>query len=118
MEELITALEQMGCDMQSTLLRFLDDKEFYVECLTDMLADEGFARLKTELEKEDAKAAFATAHMLKGIIANMGIQSMFDIIVRIVEPLRDGNASGLMPLYEELMAEKAKYDALAENQSA
>ena len=115
MEELINALEKMGCDMKSTLLRFLGDEEFYAECLTDMLADEGFARLGTELEAEDAKAAFATAHMLKGIISNMGIRSMLDIIVQIVEPLRGGNAAGLMPLYEELMSEKAKYDALVAN---
>lgn len=117
MEELINALEQMGCDMKSTLLRFLGDEEFYAECLKDMLADEGFARLGKELEAEETEAAFATAHMLKGIISNMGIQSMFDIIVQIVEPLRGGNVSGLMPVYDELMTEKARYDALAAKQS-
>lgn len=112
MDELVKALEEMGCDMTSTLSRFLDDREFYAECLTEMLADEGFARLGTELEAQDAQAAFATAHMLKGIIANMGIYSMLDGIVKIVEPLRGGNASGLMPVYESLMADKKKYDEL------
>lgn len=112
MEELIEELEKMGCDMKSTLSRFLDDREFYAECLQDMLTDDGFERLGNELAAEDAKAAFATAHMLKGIIANMGIRSMFEIIVEIVEPLRSGSAVGLMPVYENLMSEKKKYEAL------
>lgn len=112
MEELMRVLEEMGCDMKATLSRFLDDTEFYAECLKEMLSDEGFARLGKELEAENVKEAFATAHMLKGIIANMGIHSMSGIIVKLVEPLRGGSAADLMPLYEELMADKARYDAL------
>lgn len=112
MDELVNGLQNMDCDMQSTLSRFLDDTEFYAECLSEMLNDGGFEQLERELQREDAQAAFATAHMLKGIIANLGITSMFEIVVKMVEPLRAGQAAGLMPVYEELMADKMRYDTL------
>ncbi|MDE5965784.1 MAG: Hpt domain-containing protein [Lachnospiraceae bacterium] len=119
MDDFMKELEQLGCNMQSTLSRFLDDRDFYVECYTEMLADEGFARLGRELQAENMEAAFKTAHMLKGMIANMGLESMGTHIGKLVEALRTQQRScaELMPGYEELMAEKAKYDALVEKYS-
>lgn len=119
MEDFIKELEQMGCNMQSTLSRFLDDRDFYVECYTEMLKDEGFARLGRELQDENMEEAFRTAHMLKGMIANMGLESMLALIAKLVEALRikQGSCAGLVSSYEGLMAEKAKYDALVEKYS-
>lgn len=83
------------------MARFLDDEEFYVMILNQMLEDPGFAQLETQLSGTDVKAAFDTAHMLKGIIANCGITPMFDEIVKIVEPLRAGNIEGLLPYFKK-----------------
>lgn len=114
MDDFIKELEQMGCNMQTTLSRFLDDRDFYAECYTEMLADAGFAKLGQELQAEDMEEAFKTAHMLKGMIANMGLEPMLAHIVGMVEALRirQGSCAELMPDYEGLMAEKEKYDAL------
>ncbi len=116
MDEFMKELEQMGCNLQSTLSRFLDDKDFYVECYKEMLQDEGFERLGREMEAGDTEEAFKTSHMLKGMIANMGLESMWSIIVKLVDPLRVKGKpiAELMPFYEELLAEKEKYAALIE----
>ena len=55
-----------------------------------MLSDPAFEKLGEELRGQETHAAFDTAHMLKGIIGNCGITPMYEIIVRIVEPLRKG----------------------------
>lgn len=95
-------LKDFGCtDLKSTMARFLDDEEFYVMILNQMLEDPGFAQLETQLSGTDVKAVFDTAHMLKGIIANCGIMPMFDEIVKIVEPLRAGNIEGLLPYFKK-----------------
>lgn len=36
----------------------------------------------------------------------MGLDSMLDIVVELVEPLRNGMIDGLSPTYERLIAEK------------
>lgn len=112
MSKLTEQLELMGCDMEGALNRFLNDEEFYEECYGDVLVDPAFGKLKEALEAKDAETAFQCAHTLKGVISNMGLTSMYDIIIRIVEPLRNGNAENLMPIYDELMKDFERYKAL------
>ncbi len=112
MDELIIELEQRGCDMEATLERFLDDKEFYRDCLLSVLSDSNFDILGDYLKSHDIKGAFECAHTIKGLIANMGIEELNDIIVRIVEPLRSSQDEGLIEVYDELMEKKKIYDEL------
>ena len=64
-------------------------------------------------EQNDITKAFEAAHSLKGTLGNMGLTPMYEIIIQIVEPLRDGNIDGiaekhqlLMEKYNELLAIK------------
>lgn len=112
MSKLIDELSVMGCDMKVTMERFMDDEEFYAQCFESMLTDEGFEKLGEALKTHDIDVAFDIAHMLKGIIVNMGITSLYETIVPIVESLRKRNDAGLEPAYKELMAEREKYRSL------
>ena len=112
MDELIMELEKRGCDMKATLERFIDDKEFYRDCLLSVLSDSNFNMLGDLLKSHDIKGAFDCAHTIKGLIANMGIEELNNIIVRIVEPLRSGQDEGLIEVYNELMEKKKVYDEL------
>ncbi len=80
-------LEAWGCDVTGALERCLDDKEFYVECLEMLIADENFELLGDYLKAGDSVNAFNAAHTLKGIAGNMGITPMMAIVSSIVEPL-------------------------------
>ena len=44
------------------------------------------------------------------LFRSMGLDSMLDIVVELVEPLRNGMIDGLSPTYERLIAEKKTYD--------
>lgn len=112
MSELTDKLQSMGCDMDGALNRFLQDENFYLDCYKQVLDDEAFGKLKEALENKQTEEAFHYAHTLKGVIANMGLTPLYNIVVRIVEPLRAGSIENLMPIYEELMTEREKYKAL------
>ena len=112
MNKVVEKLRQLGCDMDVTLERFLDDEEFYVSCFEQMLDDESFKMLGKYLDSHDIKKAFDCAHTIIGLASNMGLDSLYDIIIKIVEPLRAGSDEGLKPVYEDLLNEKQKYSSL------
>lgn len=112
MSGLLESLKDWGCDIDGALERFVGDEELYVTCLNTVLIDKAFAGLGDALSKGEIKETFDYAHTLKGVLANMGLTPMFDISVRIVEPLRAGKAENLMPIYEELLQAKDKLEAL------
>ncbi|MDY6296345.1 MAG: Hpt domain-containing protein, partial [Schwartzia succinivorans] len=58
--------------------------------------------------------AFRHAHTLKGLTANMGLTPLYDLVVKIVEPLREGNCKPeLKKIYDELMEQMKVYRILA-----
>lgn len=103
---ILDALRDWGCDVEGALGRFVGDEELYHMCLNTLLSDPAFAGLKEALNKKEARAAFEHAHTLKGVLANLGLIPMYDITVRMVEPLRAGEVENLLPIYEELMQAK------------
>lgn len=106
MERLLNELRAWGCDVEEAMERFLEDEGLYYSCLRMVTEDEGLKRLGEELEAGEVETAFDCAHTLKGVIANMGLTPMLEIIVRIVEPLRAGRIENLEPVYEELVQAK------------
>lgn len=106
MKRLLDELREWGCDIEVAMERFLEDEELYYSCLEMLVEDEGLKRLGEELEAGETEEAFDCAHTLKGVIGNMGLTPMFEIMVRIVEPLRAGRIENLEPVYEELVEAK------------
>lgn len=114
MSALLQELKSWGCDIDGAMERFIGDEELYETCLHTVLEDKAFAGLETALREGKTEEAFDCAHTLKGVLANMGLTPMLDIVVRIVEPLRAGRVENLLPLYEELSAAKARLAELVE----
>lgn len=112
MSKLIDELRAMGCDMDGALNRFLQDEEFYEECYAQVLQDASFEHLKEALDQGNTEEAFHCAHTLKGVIANMGLTPLLDVVVELVEPLRAGKIEGMLDKYEELMEERGKFEKL------
>lgn len=104
-----TVLRALSCDaIAETKARFLAGADFYIEVTTEMLSDPGFEALGTELEAENAAAAFETAHTLKGIISNCGVTPLCLLIRQITETLRPRNSGAVCPDYTLLRAAYAK----------
>ena len=80
-----------------------------------VIADESFGLLEKAIQESDVTKAFDAAHSLKGTLGNMGLTPMYEIIIQIVEPLRDGKLDGIAEKYEILMAKKAELVAIKES---
>ncbi len=100
---ILTSLEDWGCDVEGAMNRFLEDEELYLTCLETVITDEAFDKLGTALTERQEQEAFDSAHTLKGVFANLGLTPMFEIVVDIVEPLRNGKCEGLQDDYRKLL---------------
>lgn len=109
MDKRLIELKSWGCDIDGAMERFLDDEEFYFECYAKVLEDPGFEYLKEAIEKHDVRLGFENAHTLKGVVANLGLTSLYKIISDIVEPLRVGREDGIAEKYQELLKERERY---------
>ncbi len=105
MSTLLTVLEKWNCDTAGAMRRFLNDESLFKICLSQMMSDENFETLGAALQLNNTRAAFESAHALKGIIANMGITPLYNQIILIVEPLRTQSVQPdtLLPTYRKLM---------------
>ena len=114
MTKILEELKNWGCDVDGAMERFMGDEELYMSCLKTVVNDKAYEALHDGLLEGDLQGAFDNAHTLKGVLANMGLTPMFDIVVRIVEPLRAGNMENLMPVYEELVAANERLRGMVE----
>lgn len=79
----------MGVNLNSTLERFLNNEDLYEKFLVKFLDDENFTELKENLKQNNYEKAYANAHTLKGVCANLGIDSLYHILAPMVEKLRE-----------------------------
>lgn len=109
MSDLFTKLEQAECDVRGALERFLDDKDLYEQFYKQLLFDDNFNLLGKAIEDGLLTEAFEHAHMLKGVIGNMGLTPLFETTCDIVEPLRIGSDEGVKENYQKLLGQKDEF---------
>lgn len=95
-------LKSMGVDVDDAMERLMGNEQLYTKLIGTLLSDESFDQLNDALKENDAKKAFNCAHTIKGITANMGFTPLYELSVKIVEPLRSFNNSGTAYNIDEL----------------
>jgi HPt (histidine-containing phosphotransfer) domain-containing protein len=78
-----------GVELNTTLERFMNNEDLYEKFLVKFLEDNNFDELKKNIKLKNYEDAFANAHTLKGVAANLGLDSLYEILVDMVEELRD-----------------------------
>lgn len=109
---MVTILQEMGCEMEETMERFMDDQEFYVECFQKFVEDKELEGLGVTIESGNIEESFAKAHTLKGTLGNLGLAPIYDHMVVIVEFLRKGDIQQASERYQRLMGEWERYKVL------
>lgn len=117
MNRICLELKKWGCDIDGAMERFMEDEEFYISCLDLIVSDENFDKLGKALKDKNYTAAFDCAHALKGVVANMGLTPLYDTVVKIVEPLRSGQADKLLPSYKKLLKQKEHLAGIIKQES-
>lgn len=95
-------LTEVGINVDSAMNRFLDDEDMYFEFLNQFLEDNLMSRLEQVVNAGQVKEAFDVAHTLKGVCANLSIDSMSSIVAPMVEILRSNSLEGVKESVSEL----------------
>lgn len=109
------ALEEMGMDVDNTVKRFMGNESLYLKFLNKYQADQSVASIRQSIAEQNAEETFKSAHTLKGVAANLGLDPIAQYASDIVELFRGKTAfsevdtARLDTLNGEL---KDKHDAL------
>ena len=105
--------EAYGADYAATMERFMGNEAMYLRFLDMLFQDENLSKLGEALDGGDLQSAFAAAHTLKGVAANMGLTPLYVAVCAIVEPLRAGTPGcASAALYAGVQQEFQKVRAL------
>ena len=100
------ALIRAGVNLDEALERFMGNEELLVRFLKKFANDPSYQSLVKAMNEKNAKDAFEAAHALKGVCGNLSIAKLFEMVCRLVELLRGGNAGEeAEQCYSEVAAE-------------
>lgn len=100
-------LQKAGVNLDKALNRFMGNEAMYDKFLFSFTQEKSFGKLEESLNNKDIKESFILAHTMKGIVANLEIQSLLDRLSPMTEQLRNENMEGIAEQWELL---KSKYN--------
>ncbi len=88
-EKFRKSLEDNGTDVETVLKRFLGNEAMYMKFIMKFMDDKSYEGVIESIEKKDYEEAFKSAHSLKGVTANLGIEPIRAASSRITDLLRN-----------------------------
>ena len=107
--KLFSALKELGVDVEGTISRFVDDDEIYTKFLLRFPDEDRITPVREAIKAGDNDALMRSAHKLKGVSANLGMNSLSEKAERIVSKLRNNVYDGFE---EDLKAAEEEYDLI------
>ncbi len=102
LEEVKVRLEDCGIDVVGAMERMMNNEDLFFRMMKKFPEDTIFPNLKDALERKDYKAGFEFAHALKGVAGNLGLDSIMNADVVIVERLRNYAEPNIVGIEEDL----------------
>ena len=85
-------LMECGADVDTTVKRFMGNEALYEKFVMKFLDDKNCEGIKVNLEKSDYNEVFNSAHALKGVSANLGLDPITAIAAELCDLLRNKQA--------------------------
>ena len=85
----IEKLNEFGANTTEGLMRCLNNEDFYLRLVNKAINDDSFINLKNELENNNLDEAFKISHSLKGVLGNLSLTPLYDIVFELTELLRN-----------------------------
>lgn len=98
---LLTALKEIGVDVDGTVSRFMNNSEIYIKFLTRFPDEDRITPIHKAVAEKDYEKLLAAAHKLKGVAANLGMTELSAKAAEIVAKVRGSIYDG----FEEDAAE-------------
>ena len=102
-----------GVDTKTTLERFTGDEGLYEKCFYIVLKDKNFEQLGNALSEQNYDNAFSYAHAIKGMVGNMGLTPIYDVVSVITDALRVKDLSNIEQQYNDVKEQMAVLKSLA-----
>ncbi|MCR4814403.1 MAG: EAL domain-containing protein [Lachnospiraceae bacterium] len=84
--------------------RCAGNEAFYLKLVPKALEEGKYTELANQIGEKNFEAAFETAHALKGVLANLSITPLYDVICEITELLRNRQDVDYSALLEKMNA--------------
>ncbi|MBP3871808.1 MAG: Hpt domain-containing protein [Faecalicoccus sp.] len=101
MKQMIETLRLWGADIEGAMGRFLDDEEFYIDCLHRFVNDGNLRQLKKAVDEENRENIFECSHSLKGTVGTLGLAPLYEKISALVEDSRFELKNNVKQDYEQ-----------------
>ena len=83
----VESLRAAGANVEEGLSRCLNKEDFYLKMVNMGLNNQNFQLLGSALEAKDFDRAFELCHSLKGVIGNLSLTPLYDLICQLTEML-------------------------------
>ena len=108
----VESLKAAGANVEEGLARCLNKEDFYLKMVNMGLTNQNFQLLGPALEAKDFDRAFELCHSLKGVIGNLSLTPLYDLICQLTEMLRSKTDTDYTGLYSQIMTMQEKLLAL------
>ncbi len=81
-------LRAFGANVDEGLARCMNNEAFYLRLVESVKQEKNFAVLESAIAEGDLDRAFEAAHALKGVLTNLAITPLSDLVVEMTELLR------------------------------
>ena len=85
----IESLRQYGANVDEGLQRCVNNEQLYLTLVNRFLDQNTFPDLKAAILDHDLEKAFHIAHSLKGVIGNLSLTPLYNVIYDLTEFLRN-----------------------------
>ena len=85
----IENLRKYGANVDEGLQRCVNNEQLYLTLVNRFLDQNTFPDLKAAIQDHDLEKAFHIAHSLKGVIGNLSLSPLYDVIYQMTELLRN-----------------------------
>lgn len=85
----IQNLKLFGAKADEGLQRCMNNEAFYLKMVNRFLEDKSFDKLKKEIASGNLEEAFKTSHALKGVLGNLSLTPLYEVIYEMTELLRN-----------------------------
>ena len=110
----IEKLNEFGDNTNEALERCMNNEQFYLMLVEKALKDDSLDRLDTALKNGNLDEGFEIAHSLKGVLGNLSLTPLYDVIVEMTELLRSRTQTDYAPYMEKAIAIKNRLVELSE----
>ena len=103
----IEKLKAAGANVEEGLQRCMGNEALYLKLVNHFMEDTSFEKLKVAIQNNDLEESFKLAHGLKGVLGNLSLTPLFNIIFEMTELLRhreERDYSDFIKRYEEAYA--------------